>query len=160
MRGEITGFLLAMSLSLHAGARPEYPGAIQEAASIPCTPTCLLCHTEIPGNKHNLNGIFSTTLLLNGLVPAHPETMPTAIANMRTKGTDTDADGKIDVDELAAGTDPNTADPTKEICGPNYGCGAHLAPAPPPRRTPVMWWLVGLLAAAALVSARRLRRVG
>src|SRR4051812_44968940 len=160
MRREIAGFVLAMSLSLHASAEPTFPGAIQEAAGIPCTPTCLLCHTAIPGTKYNLNGVFSTTVSLNGIVPEHPESMTTVIANLTAKKTDTDGDGKTDVDELAAGSDPNKTDPNAELCGPTYGCGAHLAPAPPPRRAPIMWWLVGILALAAWVSARRLRRVG
>jgi len=160
MRGKITGFLLAMCFALPASARPEYPGAIQEAASIPCTPTCRLCHTEIPGNKHNVNGQFGSTVRANGLYPGQPESLNVVVANLRTKMIDTDGDGKIDVDELAAGLDPNTPDPKAELCGPAYGCGAHLAPAPPPRRAPILWWLVGLLAVAALISARRLRRVG
>jgi hypothetical protein len=157
MWGKITGFMLAMSFALHASAEQPFPGAIQEAASIPCTPTCLLCHTDIPGTRDNLKQPFGLTVLRNGIQPGHPESMQTVIANLRDRKVDTDSDGKLDVDELAVGSNPNLTDPKAELCGPEYGCGAHLAPAPPPERAPIMCWLVGTLAIAALVVARRWR---
>jgi hypothetical protein len=157
MRGEITSFLLVVSFALHAGAEPEFPGAIQEAAGIPCTPTCLLCHTAIPGTLANLKQPFGLTVLANGVQPNHPESMHTVVARLRDMKIDTDLDGKLDVDELAIGSNPNDPDPRVEICGPTYGCGAHLAPAPPPARAPILWWLVAALALSALGVARRLR---
>jgi len=159
MRGKITGFSVVMSLALHASAEPEFPGAIQEAARIPCTPTCLLCHTEIPGNINNVNEHFGRTVLTNGVRPGHPESMNDVVANLRTKNIDTDGDGKIDVDELAAGSDPSSADPNAELCAPTYGCGAQLAPAPPATATARHVLVLGIVAVTALIGARRLRRV-
>ncbi len=158
LRGKITTFASAMLLALRAHAEQTFPGAIQEAAGIPCTPTCLLCHTAIPGTLANLKQPFGLTVLRNGIVPGHPESMHTVVTNLRDKKVDTDGDGKLDVDELAVGSNPNVTDPTAELCGPLYGCGAHLAPPPSPERAPVMWWLVGILAAMAWIGARRQRR--
>jgi hypothetical protein len=158
MRGEITGFFLAMSLALRAGAEPTFPEAVQEAADIPCSPTCVLCHTAIPGTLLNLKQPFGLAVLANGVKRGDPSSMNTVVANLREKKTDSDGDGKIDVDELAAGANPNDPDPNAELCGPLYGCGAHLAPPPPPPRAPVMCWLVAILTVTALISARRQRR--
>jgi hypothetical protein len=156
MRGKITVFLLAMSVAPHSSAEKTFPGAIQEAANIPCFPTCLLCHTGIPGTIANLEQPFGKTVFKHGARPGNPDSMNTVIANLRREMVDTDGDGKIDVDELAAGSNPNP-EPSVEFCGPTYGCGAHLAPPPPPERAPVSWWLVGILGLAALIGARRLR---
>jgi hypothetical protein len=158
MRGAIRALLLVMTLALHASARKTYPGGIQDAGNIPCTPTCLLCHTEIPGTLANLRQPFGLTVLGNGIQPGDPSSLHTVVANLREKKVDTDGDGRIDVDELAAGTNPSDPDPNVEICGPTYGCGAHLAPSPRPERAPILCWLAGILGLAALVGARRLRR--
>jgi len=157
MHGKITGFSLVMSLALHANAEGTFPGGIQEAASIPCTPTCLLCHTDIPGTLANLKQPFGLTVFANGVRPGHPESLHTVVANLREKMTDSDNDGKIDVDELAAGTNPNLSDPNAELCGPEYGCGAHIAAPPPPARAPVLWWLAGISTLMALINVRRRR---
>src|SRR4051812_493935 len=157
MRGKIRGLLLVMSFAVSARAEPEFPGAIQEAANMPCAPTCLLCHTAIPGTLANLNHQFGQTVLTHGIVPKHPESMHTVVANLRENKVDTDGDGKLDVAELATDSNPNDKDPNAVICGPLYGCGAHLAPTRAPARAPVLWWLVAALALASLVVARRRR---
>jgi len=158
MRGKIAGWLLVMSFTLRAGAEEPFPGGMQEAAGIPCTPTCLLCHTAIPGTRANLQQPFGLTVFRSGKVkPGKPESMHDVVAYLRDMKIDTDSDGKLDVDELAVGSDPNFADPNKEVCGPQYGCGAHLAPVPPRGPKPVLWWLVAALSLASLVVARRSR---
>jgi len=156
MRSTIAGLVGAfLFVALRASAEQSFPGAIKEAGSIPCTPTCLLCHTEIPGSIGNLKQPFGLTVLGNGIVPGHPESMHTVVANLRSKMVDTDGDGKLDVDELAAGSDPNKKDPNAEICGPTYGCGAHVAAAPPSARTTQLWWCGVPVVLCMLVSMRR-----
>jgi hypothetical protein len=102
------GVLLSAS-SVHA--EPDFPAAIQTAAGIPCEPPCTLCHTTSPGTLQTATKAFAITLLGSGLLPTHPETMTAAVATLRTKKVDTDGDGVIDVDELAAGTDPSNPQP-------------------------------------------------
>jgi|GEM_PF-1645810 len=158
-RSGITG--LIMAFALHANAEPEFPGAIQKAANMPCAPTCLLCHGAVPGTLQNLDleeKHFGLTVLSNGVVRENPDSFVTVIANLRSKGIDTDEDGKLDVDELAAGTNPspsNSAD--NDVCAPSYGCGAHIASARPPAAKPALWWLAGPLSFIALLGARHRR---
>ena len=156
--GALGAGLLVSSLALHARAEPTFPGAIQEAAGIPCTPTCLLCHFTIPGEDSNWHQPFGDAVVANGLKPGEPASLNTVVANLRSKMVDSDGDGKLDVDELAAGTNPNDPAPGAEVCGPQYGCGAHIAPPPPAQRAPIMWWLVTALALAGWVALRRSRR--
>jgi MYXO-CTERM domain-containing protein len=155
MRSEITGFLLVMAFALRASAEPTFPGGIQDAGGIPCTPTCLLCHTAIPGTLANLKQPFGLAVLRNGVVPGDPNSLHAVVDKLREKQTDSDDDGKIDVDELSVGSNPNLPDPNAELCAPLYGCGAHLAPQPPPQRPRVLWWLVTAVALGALLRARR-----
>ncbi|HKO52212.1 MAG TPA: thrombospondin type 3 repeat-containing protein [Polyangiaceae bacterium] len=157
MRCEITGFFFFMLLTLRVSAEELFPGAIQQAADIPCAPTCLLCHTEIPGNIANLKQPFGLTVLRSGVKPGDPSSMYTVVANLRANRVDTDGDGKLDVDELAAGTDPNTQNPNAELCGPLYGCGARVASSPLPERRPLLYWLPGALALTVFFSVRRRR---
>ena len=157
MRGKIRGLLLGVSFAVSASAEPTFPGAIQEAATIPCTPTCLLCHTAIPGTLANLRQPFGLTVLSHGVVRGDPESMHTVVARLRDEKVDTDGDGKLDVDELAVDSNPNDPDPNAVICGPLYGCGAHLATARPPARAPLLWWLGVTLSLAAFVLVRRRR---
>ena len=93
------------------------------------------------------------------MVPKHPESMHTVVARLRDEKVDTDGDGKLDVDELAIGSDPSDPDPRKEICGPTYGCGAHIAVAPPASvsRSPALCWLAAALGLGAFVAVRRRR---
>lgn len=154
----IAGFVLVSAFATSAGAEETFPGAIQDAAGMRCAPTCLLCHTAIPGTIQNLQQPFGRRVFVSGIMRGEPATMQRVIDTLRTNKTDTDMDGAIDVDELAAGTNPNDPDPNAELCGPVYGCGAHIVQAPPPRSSPVLWWLAGSIGLAALFAARRVTR--
>jgi hypothetical protein len=57
------------------------------------------------------------------------------------------------IDALAQGDDPNGVSYVK-VCGPQYGCGARLAKAPPTKASAPLWILS---AAAASVLLRRRR---
>ena len=154
MRSVITGsFLSLLFVAVPASAEPTFPGAIQEAANIPCTPTCLLCHLTVPGQKDNFTQPFAGAVLANGLLPE--KNMVTVVANLRAKMVDTDGDGKLDVDELAAGSDPNKPDPHAELCGALYGCGAHVSAAPLPPPTTSHWWFTVPVVLGLLVAMRR-----
>jgi hypothetical protein len=163
MRSVIAGLFLSFSFAaVPASAAPTFPAAIQDAAGIPCTPTCLLCHKTNPGEAGNWNTPFGITVKGNGADAKHPESIQTVVANLRAKMTDSDDDGKLDVDELAAGTDPNKTESWAEICAPLYGCGAHVAVAPPPTRSTALWWFTVPVVLSMLAAMRRqaVRRPG
>jgi len=155
MHSAITGlFLSFLFVALPLSAEPEFPGAIQEYGKIPCTPTCLLCHTEIPGNAANVNGHFGVTVFTHGVIKGDPTSLQTVVDRLRMEKVDTDHDGQLDVDELTAGSDPNKADPSAELCGPVYGCGAHVVAAPLPPRT-ALWWFTVPVVLSLLIAMRR-----
>ena len=145
------GALALLFAATNAGARPEYPGAVQDAFEPPlaCPPPCTLCHTSPAGGEVNATQPFAVNLsgVLGGLsVP----TMKQSIAGLRTlpcrrmsdpacapdpmacRPCDADGDGTIDVEELENDTNPNPNGP--DLRCPHYGCGAsRIAPARPSR---------------------------
>lgn len=158
LRRALVGSALLMSAALPANAREVYPGGIQKAGNMPCAPSCLLCHTAIPGNPDNLEQLFGKAVLkAGGLRPGDPDSLVAVVASLRTKMSDVDNDGVLDVEELAAGTNPNDPDPTADLCGPTYGCGAHIVQAPPPDGSGVLWCVAGGVSLALVLGARRRR---
>jgi hypothetical protein len=149
------GILLITS---SAQAEPEFPAAIQAAAGMPCGPPCTLCHTSSPGTAQTAKKEFAFTVIKNGLVPNHPESLTAVVANLRADKTDTDGDQIIDVDELAAGSDPSNPRPNADMCGPLYGCaGGRIAKVPPRPADRAPWLFASALALLLLRSRRRAR---
>src|SRR3954462_14271501 len=107
MHRVVVAVMAVLLIALPAQAEPEFPSAIQTAGSTPCNPPCTLCHTTSPGTALTATKAFAITLIKNGLIPKNPGSLTTVVANLRTKQVDTDGDGVLDVDELAAGTDPS-----------------------------------------------------
>ncbi|HEY3665486.1 MAG TPA: EF-hand domain-containing protein [Polyangiaceae bacterium] len=80
------------------------------------------------------------------------------VATLRANKVDTDKDGVIDVDELAAGSDPSNAQPGAQLCGPLYGCaGGHIAKVAPRRADRAPWVLASALALLLHARMRRTR---
>jgi hypothetical protein len=79
------------------------------------------------------------------------------IAKLRADQSDVDKDGVLDVDELVAGSNPNDPAADADLCGPTYGCGAHLVQAPPPTGVGVLWCIASGVSLAVVLSARRRR---
>jgi len=151
----VAGLAILLSAS-SAHAEPTFPAAIQAAAGIPCAPPCTLCHTTTPGTAQTATKLFASTVITHGLIPGHPESMTTVVAALRADMVDTDKDGVLDVDELAAGSDPSNPRPGSELCGPLYGCaGGHIAKVSP-RPTDRAPWLFA--SALALLLFSRMRR--
>jgi hypothetical protein len=150
--------LAVLLIALPVQAEPDFPAAIQTAGSTPCNPPCTLCHTSSPGTRLTATKPFAITLIKNGLIPTHPESIATAVTSLRSKQVDTDGDGVLDVDELAAGTDPSNPTVGVEFCGPLYGCaGGHIAKVPPRRSDRAPWVLASALALLLLSRMRRAR---
>ena len=151
------GFVLAFTVALPASAEEEFPAAIQMAGNMPCGPSCLLCHTAIPGSIQNLKQPFGLAVLRSGVIPRNPGSFVSVIANLRASKSDVDNDGALDVDELVAGTNPNDPAADADLCGPTYGCGAHIVQAPPPTGVGVLWCIASGVGLAVVISARRRR---
>lgn len=135
---------LLVGLGLFLGARQAaasepYPGYVQQIAGMPCVPQCTLCHSSSPGRLGTaVSGtLFAKTLISNGLGPLMSmEQVRDVLAKLvpaPLPSVDTDGDGTPDLNELREGTDPS-APGSESICGPTYGCGAHIAKAPPTSR--------------------------
>jgi hypothetical protein len=67
---------------------------------------------------------------------------------------DFDGDGTGAYDELKEGNDPNKAGDAR-LCGPSYGCGAHIAKAPAKNGGA---WVLAACAAALVTFGFRRRR--
>ena len=56
------------------------------------------------------------------------------------------------VTALKNGIDPQTGD---SLCGPSYGCGAHVAKKAPPTDLAAPLWVLGAVVAGALLRRRK-----
>jgi len=133
-----------------ARAKPEFPPEIARHLSASVDPACSVCHLE--GKTGGITVVTPFALALR----AHGFTGPSATLNaaldrMTADGTDTDGDGVPDVEELRAGSDPNSPVPGATTADPQYGCGV----ASPRRST---WAAVALIIAAAALRRRARRR--
>lgn len=122
-----------------AYASSNFPVALQAALQQElgksfCVPLCNACHLTTAGGPGNYNP-FGLNLLGNGLFnPQDTAQVQPALHALLAKNLDSDGDGKSDKDELTAGEMPGIVGDT-QICPSDavqYGCGARIAPAPPP----------------------------
>lgn len=118
-----------LTCSLDAAASPSYPEAVAEALNLSCAPRCTLCHAEPQGGIGTLrDDSFGSALAdIGDLLDREPSKVAGAIAAVERAGVDSDGDGVSDVAELRANRDP-TVPGEGVLCGPRYGCGAHIAP--------------------------------
>ena len=116
-----------------AMASPAYPSAIATDLSTPCTPACTVCHQSNAGGNGTATQPFATAMQARGLIGGSNTTgLQTALTAMATDQVDSNGDGVIDTEELAAGVDPNTgADfcSTNAPTPPHYGCGPSSSAA-------------------------------
>ena len=113
-----------------AWATPEFPDALAEATGLPCDASCTVCHSTASGGPGTATQPFAVSLLDAGAMPYDVASLDAAIEAMAADRTDSDGDGVGDVDELAAGDDPNS---TASLCGqltPTYGCFNTAGAAP------------------------------
>jgi hypothetical protein len=152
----LAGYALLATCARDAAARDTFPAVLKEKLGMECVPSCLPCHKAVPGTKMNLRtdglrlAIFNVAeqvpnaavlaTVLDTILAGGPEVQP----------GDSDGDGTPDLEELKAGDNPYGGGPLCVGAGPQYGCGASLAPSAPTR--------LGAFAFALAFTAALLRR--
>jgi len=138
-----------------AQASEQFPTAIQDAAQMPCTPSCTLCHGVDPGTASTyMNKKLGKTLFFfNSKVvgPGDSDALKVNYAAYKAtpEGAAVDADLKL-------GIDPETkADLCSGANNVTYGCGAHVAAKAPPSDASALLWIAGAMALGALVRRTR-----
>jgi hypothetical protein len=136
-------------------ASEVFPGAIQEAANMQCVPICTLCHTTNPGNATSWQTKkLPLALKAHGVVARDADSLKKAWAAYLADTNPATADPTVRqliVDQVKAGKDQTGAD----ICGPSYGCGAHIATKAPPSNLSAPLWVVGAIAVGGFLRRRK-----
>jgi len=133
-----------------ARASQEFPEAIQEAAGMPCAPSCKLCHGKPVGDLASFTAkALSVALISQGFAPAAHDTNFVKQAFAKYKADPNNAE---QVQALVEGTDPETGE---ALCGPTYGCGAHVAKQAPPADLAAPLWVVGAMVVGGLLRRRK-----
>jgi MYXO-CTERM domain-containing protein len=133
LQGLILGASLVALWPAAAQARPEYPGAIQEAANMDCVPTCLLCHVVTPGTSSTWQQKpVGNALIGHNLEPGNEDSVQGAWNGIVADSADpTKMCGSVTCATMVAtvpkGIEPSTM---SNVCGPTYGCGATIAQRP------------------------------
>lgn len=102
-------------------ASPIYPGIVAETVNAKASPPCTTCHVTPTGGLGTATKPFAAYLRSRGLVADDETSLRTALAAAAGEAHDSDDDGVSDIDELRAGTDPNSA--AADLPPPQYGCG-------------------------------------
>ncbi|MFN0063830.1 MAG: hypothetical protein ACKVPX_15095 [Myxococcaceae bacterium] len=111
---------LGMLRSTPAWATANFPPAIAETFGLSRAPACTLCHRGTP-KSDTATTAFAIAMQDRGLQAYSVATLTSALDAMRVDQIDSDGDGTLDVDELAAGQDPNENVPGPPE--PFFGCG-------------------------------------
>jgi len=126
-----TAFALVLALTTtlsgveSAQAKDEFPGQIErDVPGVNYPVPCGVCH--IKGNTGGSTPImpFAMSLRDRGL-SGDSASLSTALSRLAADATDSDGDGVGDIDELKAGTDPNSSANADiaTVQAPGYGCG-------------------------------------
>jgi hypothetical protein len=175
----LLGVCVFVFVATPVGARPEFPGIVQEtlARLSPevCPPPCVLCHTSSAPNKENVEQPFAVNLqkFKQPLdLPVTEETLPDFLDHMETDPCpntgdpacsttpcgvcNADGTGEADIAELRKNENPNNSG---NIVCPKYGCGARVA-SPPLGRSLDGAALLVALAGAGVLARRRSSTAG
>lgn len=139
----------ALSLASLAHCRPEYSEALSQAAGTQCEANlCIACHQSTTGGGPFSQPFFAT-LLGAGYDIQRPATAAAALQMLRTEDSDTDGDGLLDAEELAAATNPNATGGRPLCDSAEFGCLSIALGKTVEGHEWGIWLAVSLLAAAA-----------
>ena len=152
------GLLGGAFWSASAQASQAFPSVLLDELGMPCAPNCTVCHATPLGGSGTVVKKFGIAALIAGPIAQQDvDSVRRALANMAkvSPPIDSDGDGKPDLDELTVGTDPNSEGEERRICGPDYGCGAHISRVPPARSSGTALAIAGSVAALMALGFRR-----
>jgi MYXO-CTERM domain-containing protein len=148
------GALLLVQAPAHASE--QFPAALQKAAGMPCTPSCVVCHGKVPGDLQSFTArALSRDLIAAGMTPLPGGAgVPVVESNFAAYAAKAATDPNVArvVAALKDGIDPETGD---SLCGPTYGCGAHVAKKAPPADLSAPLWALGAVVAGGILRRRR-----
>jgi len=147
--------LVAPKLAL---ASEQFPAALAEAAGIACTPSCVVCHGKTPGDIGSFQARkLARDLIALGLPPPGAAGVPVVKSDFASYAMKASTDPEVArvVAALKDGVDPETGD---SLCGPTYGCGAHVAKKAPPTDFSAPLWALAAVMMGALIRRRRPNR--
>jgi MYXO-CTERM domain-containing protein len=146
---------LALLAPRPSQASQEFPAAIQAAAGMPCTPSCVLCHGVDPGTAGTYGNkkLGATLSAYNNIFVTAGNT---AVLTSNYNAYKATAEGAAVDASLKQGIDPETK---ADLCssGPSYGCGAHVAAKAPPSDLSPLAWALGAMVLGAVVRRQRSR---
>jgi MYXO-CTERM domain-containing protein len=153
LSGIVAAAFVTLTPSL-SRASEEFPAALQEAAGMPCTPTCTICHGKTPGDPQSFYARkLPQDLVKAGSLPPPHDTgvLKTDVANYIAKSP-TDPEAARVVQALKQGTDPQTG---AKLCEDPivYGCAVHAA-----SKTPARDYTAPILALGAVLLGGLARR--
>jgi hypothetical protein len=156
--------IASLGVARTAQASSDYPPLLAAAiakkypTAVKCVPLCTACHLTTVGGPGMVNQ-FGLSLETYGLLRQSPATVEPAFDALAVADPDSDGDGTHDIEEIVAGNSPSIAYPAGEgeFCPDiKYGCGAHIAAAPPPPVDRLGLFSTGL-AVLGFVTVRRRR---
>lgn len=147
----------AALLATPALATATYPLAVQTHLGLAAPPlaSCALCHANGVATQGTVTTPFGASAKSLGLVANNEASLRSALDALARAGTDSDADGTADIDELRAGSNPNVSATAPSTPALVYGCGAQALPGPLEALS-----LTGWLLAAVGGRRARTRRLG
>lgn len=115
---------LIFGLSSVAQAKREFPSEIQSDLGLTYQVPCSVCHIKDNTGSSTPITPFARALRARGLTGDNASLL-TALAQLDADQVDSDGDGVTDINELKAGTDPNSSANASLINDqePGYGCG-------------------------------------
>jgi hypothetical protein len=135
-----------------AAAEETFPAVIAKDANIPCAPTCSLCHAANPGMAGTwVAKKFGLFIGSHGAMKGDPSSVTTAFNAYKATAA-MDPNVATVLMALQNGIDPETGE---SLCGPTYGCGAHVAKKLPPSDVAAPLWAFGAVIAGGILRRRR-----